>query len=207
MDPIQAFSDIIHLRELPTCIMRPVSRMCKYPLLFQQLLNSYPPDHEFYGELVEGVAACKRIVEKCDEAQRRADNIATVKMLERRVEDWKGHNLANFGELLLDDVVVVKRNNIDREYRVFLFEKIIIFCKEVLTLPNGNPKVGKNNSIWNIRNAQVLPIIPNTSSRKTVNPLHLKGRIFLKSVTQTVCNTTFGGECSNFPCRFSDFRH
>ena len=179
--------------------MRPVSRICKYPLLFQQLLNSYPPNHGFYGELVEGVAACERIVEKCNEAERRARNVATVKMLPQRVEDWKGHNLANFGELLLDEIVVVKRSNIDREYRVFLFEKIIIFCKEVLIRPNGNPKVGKNNSIWKRGNAQIPPSIPTTNSSKTVNPLHLKGRIFLKSVTQTVCNTTFGGECSNFP--------
>ena len=179
--------------------MRPVSRICRYPLLFQLILNSYPPDHEFYGELVEGVAACKRIVEKCNEAERRARNVATVEMLKQRVEDWKGHNLANFGELLLDDVVVVKRLNIDREYRVFLFEKIIIFCKEVLTRPNGNPKVGEDNSISRRGNAQILPNIPPTNSSRMTTPLHLKGRVFLKSVTNTVCNTTFGGDCSDFP--------
>lgn len=50
--------------------------------------------------------------------------------------------MADFGELLRDDVFVVKRSDVDREYRVFLFEKIIIFCKEVVTLPNGNPKRG-----------------------------------------------------------------
>ena len=58
------------------------------------------------------------------------------------MEDWGGHNMADFGELLRDDVFVVKRSDVDREYRVFLFEKIIIFCKEVVTLPNGNPKRG-----------------------------------------------------------------
>ena len=147
---------------------------------------------------MEGVAACKRIVEKCNEAERRAHNVATVEMLGQQVEDWKGHNLANFGELLLDDVAVVKRSNIDREYRVFLFEKIIIFCKEVPTLPNGNLTGGKNNPIWKRRNGQIPPNIHTTNSNKTVTPLLLKGWIFLHHVTQTACNATFGGDCSNF---------
>ena len=185
-------------------IMRPVSRIYKYPLLFQQLLKVYPPDHKFYGDLAEGVAACERIVEKCHEAERRAHNAATVGMLEQRVEDWKGHNLANFGELLLDDVVVVKRSNIDHEYRVFLFETIIICCKEVPALSNGNPKGGKNHPLWKRRNAKTPPNILTTNSSKTVTPLRLRGRILLRNVTRTVCNTTFGGDCSNFLYRFPD---
>jgi cell division control protein 24 len=183
-------------------ITRPVSRLCRYQLLFRQLLRVYPLDHEFYDELVEGVAACNRIVKKCNEARRRAHNAEMVEMLEQRVEDWKGHNLANFGQLLLDDVFVVKRSNTDREYRVFLFEKIIIFCKDVLTFPNGYPKGGKNDALWRRRKAQMVPNVLTTSSSKKVAPLLLKGRIHLNSVTKTVCNTTFKGDCSNSPCQF-----
>jgi cell division control protein 24 len=180
-------------------IIRPVSRACRYPLLFRHLLKIYPPEHEFYGELVEGVAACNRIVERCSEAQRQAENAATVEMLKQRVEDWKGHNLADFGELLLDDVLVVKRSDVEREYRVFLFEKIIIFCKEVLTRPNRDLKGGKKNFIWERCNALTFPSTPATGSSKAVTPLLLKGRIHLSTVTHTVCNNESRGDCANFP--------
>lgn len=177
-------------------LIKPIQRICKYPLLFQQLLKACPPDHEFYQELEEGVAACKRITEKVNEAERRAVNTATVKLLEQRVEDWKGHALANFGELLLDDIFMVTKSDVDREYHVFLFEKIILCCKDATNIPNK--KVVKSNSILKKTNStQVVPATPATSgaaARKKTTPLLLKGRIFLNNVTQAVPNTR-GGEC------------
>lgn len=42
-----------------------------------------------------------RINGQINEAIRRSENIEIVKDLEGRVEDWKGHKLEHFGELLL----------------------------------------------------------------------------------------------------------
>ena len=167
--------------------------MCRYPVLFRQLLKDYPHDHPFYRELEDGVAACTRIVEKCDEAQRRALNEATVKLLEQRVEDWKGHDLANFGELVRCDILGVKRSDGHHNYRVFLFEKIIIFCKEVVNSPPWNPRGGKINSIWRNPSPYLFPHTSATDWSKQMGPLRLKGRIFVRSVTHTVCKTE-GGE-------------
>ncbi|KAE9406299.1 hypothetical protein BT96DRAFT_748260, partial [Gymnopus androsaceus JB14] len=55
--------------------------------------------------------------------------------LQSRVDNWKGHHLENFGRLLLHDTFIVPRFEIDREYSIFLFEKIIICCKEALPTP------------------------------------------------------------------------
>jgi cell division control protein 24 len=194
---------------LQAFLIKPIQRICKYPLLFQQLLKACPPDHEFYQELEEGVAACKRITEKVNEAERRAVNAATVKLLEQRVEDWKGHALANFGDLLLDDIFMVTKSDVDREYHVFLFEKIILCCKDATNVPNK--KVAKSNSILKKTNStQAVPATPAVSgaaARKKTTPLLLKGRIFLNNVTQAVPNTR-GGECPSpcyFPCQFSDW--
>jgi cell division control protein 24 len=132
--------------ELQAFLIKPVQRICKYPLLLESLQKRCPTTHDYYKELVQGAEACRRITDKVNEAQRRAENVATVKLLEKRVEDWKGHALSNFGELLLDDVFMVTKSDVDREYHVFLFEKIILCCKDA-TVPGGAKKVGKSNSI------------------------------------------------------------
>jgi cell division control protein 24 len=155
------------------------------------LVKRCPTSHEFYDELVEGAASCKKIADKVNEAQRRAENVATVKLLEKRVEDWKGHALSNFGELLLDDVFMVTKSEVDREYHVFLFEKIILCCKDATAQPSK--KVGKSNSILKKQSTGSAAAIPGSLSaggaaaaKKKTTPLLLKGRIFLNNVTQAV---------------------
>jgi cell division control protein 24 len=112
-----------------------------------------------------------------------------VKSLSNRIEDWKGHHLSNFGELLLDDIFVVTKSEVDREYHVFLFEKIILCCKEALPPPPGSRRAGKNNYILKKQQPMngVSPLPGGSGpSRKKTTPLLLKGRIFLNNVTQAV---------------------
>ena len=138
-------------------------------------------------ELKAGVAAAKRITDKINEEQRRAENLATVKNLEGRVEDWKGHHISNFGTLLLDDIFTVTKSEMDREYHVFLFEKIILCCKEYTPTGPNSKKVSKSNSILK---KPGVPSPLNTpgaaSARKKNTPLLLKGRIFLNNVTSAL---------------------
>ena len=131
--------------------------------------------------------AAKRITDRINEAQRRAENEQTVNSLRSRVEDWKGHHLENFGALLLDDIFMVTKMDIDREYHVFLFEKIILCCKEAsIPIANGgSKKVNKTNSI--LKKQPTTPTaIPGQfgGSKRRNTPLLLKGRIFLNNVTK-----------------------
>lgn len=144
-------------------------------------------------ELKQGVAAAKRITDMINEAQRRAENVATVKNLEGRVEDWKGHHISNFGTLLLDDVFTVTKSDMDREYHVFLFEKIILCCKEYVPQGPNAKKVNKTNSILKKQGAPAPLNIPSGANGKKKNsPLLLKGRIFLNNVTSAVPKVNAG---------------
>ena len=131
-----------------------------------------------------------------------------MKNLQSRVDDWKGHHLENFGQLLLDDIFTVTKSDIDREYHVFLFEKIILCCKEAPQLqPNGR-KVGKSNSILKKQGTPTTLNSPGNISlaqRKTT-PLLLKGRIFLGNVTQAVPVSARNSlcKCLNIPSCCSD---
>lgn len=136
-------------------------------------------------ELRAGLAAAKRITDKVNEEQRRAENLATVKNLEGRVEDWKGHHISNFGSLLLDDIFTVTKSEMDREYHVFLFEKIILCCKEFTPTAGNGRKVGKTNSILKKQGIPAPLHLPG-APRKKNTPLLLKGRIFLNNVTSAV---------------------
>ena len=161
-----------------------------------------PTDYSYLDELKAGLAAAKRITDKVNEEQRRAENLATLKNLEGRVEDWKGHHISNFGALLLDDIFIVTKSDMDREYHVFLFEKIILCCKEYVVAP-GSKKGGKNNSILKKQGVPTpLSLTGGPAGRKRNTPLLLKGRIFLNNVTSAVGKNVAGkhlfptGECA-----------
>ncbi|KAG0703246.1 hypothetical protein DFH29DRAFT_829393 [Suillus ampliporus] len=175
--------------ELPAFLIKPVQRICKYPLLLDSLIKATSAtDYPNFAELQAGSAAAKRITDKINEAQRRVENVQTVKNLEGRVQDWKGHHLSNFGTLLLDDIFTVTKSDVDREYHVFLFEKIILCCKESAPPPPNSKRGGKNNSILKKQNGLQAPAPPpmSSSNKRKDTPLLLKGRIFLNNVTQAI---------------------
>lgn len=150
-------------------------------LLHQQLLKkSSPVDYLYYDELKAGSAAAKRITDKINEAQRRAENVQTVQNLASRVDDWKGHHVSQFGELLLDDIFIVTKSEVDREYHVFLFERIILCCKEDTSVASSR-KGSKSNSI--LKKPQANGPATSGGSKKKMTPLLLKGRIYLNNVT------------------------
>ena len=156
-------------------------------------------EYAHLDELKAGLESSKRITDKVNEEQRRAENRATVKNLEGRVEDWKGHHISNFGNLLLDDIFTVTKSDMDREYHVFLFEKIILCCKEYTPSVNGK-KVGKSNSILKKPSSPSTTLgVPGAgpSSKKKNTPLLLKGRIFLNNVTQAVPKVSQGRSFSH----------
>lgn len=154
--------------ELPSLLIKPIQRVCKYPLLLRELLRFSSPEDHFYAELEAGEAAIKRVTDRVNETRRRQENELVVMELERRVEDWKGHSVASFGSLLLEDTFQVIKGDVEREYRVYLFERILLCCKE----SSQNKKNSKSMSI--------------TKKPKKRASLQLKGRIFINNVTEIV---------------------
>ncbi|GAB1524062.1 Guanine nucleotide exchange factor for Cdc42p [Rhizoctonia solani] len=180
--------------ELPMFLIKPVQKICKYHLQLLDLIKRASKEtYPHYDELQQGYQVAKRIADQANETIRKVDNRNTVKALEARVDDWKGHQLHNFGELLLEDIFIVTKAEVDREYHVFLFEKIILCCKEVVAMDPRKAgtigKVSKSGSL--LKKQQSLgpggmpsPALGAGAKRKT--PLLLKGRIFLNNVTKTV---------------------
>jgi len=198
--------------ELPTFLIKPVQRICKYHLilevsvaatsravafthriscsLFQQLLKRSSPDAPYLEELREGYTIIKGVADRVNETRRLQENAQIVQELSARVEDWKGHNVHSFGHLLLSDVFMVAKGDSEREYHVYLFEKILLCCKEVL--PNVNKKNSKSNSLLKQKSGSVSG--PAGAKKTPKNSLLLKGRIFINNVTGAFAGNKAGGE-------------
>ncbi|CAJ0871686.1 6831_t:CDS:10 [Entrophospora sp. SA101] len=162
--------------ELPSLLIKPIQRICKYPLLLQELLKFTDSNEtQFYDEIQQGLLAIKRVADRVNETRRKQENDAIVKDLESRVEDWKGHKITTFKDLHLEDVFIMSKDDTEREYHVYLFERIILCCKEIQkksqTKPKGILKDGK----------------------KSKKPsLQLKGRIYIHNISAIVNNSRQG---------------
>ncbi|EGG05447.1 uncharacterized protein MELLADRAFT_88045 [Melampsora larici-populina 98AG31] len=160
--------------ELPTFLIKPVQRICKYPLLLQQLVKHSDPKGPFFEELKEGLASITRVTDAVNETTRQRENELAVNDLKERVEDWKGHELSSFGALVLEDTFTVVKNDSEREYHVYLFERIILCCKEV------GIKLDKKASKQSMSLKKSQANLVNGPKKK--NTQQLKGRIFIANV-------------------------
>lgn len=84
---LQKLADILNpIYELPSMLIKPVQRICKYPLLLAELLKSTDKDWPYYAEMEDGLEAIKRVTEKVNETQRKHENDQIVEELKRRVD-------------------------------------------------------------------------------------------------------------------------
>lgn len=163
--------------ELPAFLIKPVQRICKYPLLLEQLLKKSDPKSPYYNELKEGLAIVQRGAAEVNEVRRQQENHQLLRDLCSRVEDWKGHFIETFGRLMLCDSFLVAKGDTEREYVVYLFDKILLCCKEMTPVPTK--KGSKANSLLKQKTASIGGKRPKPS-------LQLKGRIFMNNVEAAV---------------------
>ncbi|KAG2228252.1 hypothetical protein INT45_011044, partial [Circinella minor] len=122
--------------ELPSLLIKPVQRVCKYPLLLQQLMNYTSNDWPHYDDLQRGLEAMERVASKVNETRRLQENKQRVKELKERVLDWKSITDVEeqCGTLLLYDKAIVHHRNTTKEVSIHLFKKVIMLCADVSSL-------------------------------------------------------------------------
>lgn len=164
-------------QELQAFMIKPIQRITKYGLLLDAILHATAKhDYPYRNELEEGAAAVRRIAAGINEVTDFKAKQATVRELLDRVEDWKGHELEKFGDLSLDDHFTVTKADQPREYHVFLFEKMMLCCKDII--PERSKKNSKNSSM--LRKDKTASKSGMPEKRKVA----LKGRIFVSNIRQ-----------------------
>ncbi|RCK64824.1 Cell division control protein 24 [Candida viswanathii] len=183
--------------ELQSYILKPIQRLCKYPLLLKELIKSSPEstseDAQISGssaafnELLVANTAMKELANQVNEAQRRAENIEHLEKLKERVANWRGFNLDAQGELLFHGTVGVKDSDAEKEYVAYLFEKIIFFFVEIeekkVEKVEKKSKFStrkKSSASFSSSTANLLETI-NTRKNNSL-PLELKGRVYISEI-------------------------
>ena len=115
-------------------------------------------DLEKQQDLEEGEAAAKSIMTRADEAVQKEHHAAAVNELQSRVEDWKGHKINHFGELLhFGNYTVLKGEGakvVEREVSVIFdsldpITRAMVFSLFVHTLHRGLPEASLSQS-WTL---------------------------------------------------------
>ncbi|QLQ81723.1 hypothetical protein HG537_0F04840 [Torulaspora globosa] len=178
--------------ELQSFLYKPVQRLCRYPLLLKELLQ-VSQDAGSSKELELALEISKGIARSINENQRRTENHEVVKKLYDRVVNWKGYRIAKFGELLYFDKVFISTSGTtepEREFEVYLFEKIIILFSEVVPKKSASLSLKKKQT--NSGSSLTLSLGGSHSSFNTsVNgvsepKLDLRGRIMIVNLNQII---------------------
>ncbi|CAI4054246.1 hypothetical protein N7582_000022 [Saccharomyces uvarum] len=161
--------------ELQSFLYKPVQRLCRYPLLIKELL-AYSSDDNNTKELEAALDISKNIARSINENQRRTENHQVVKKLYGRVVNWKGYRISKFGELLYFDKVFISTTNNstepEREFEVYLFEKIIILFSEVIAKKSTSSLMLKKKSSTSASTSATGAIDNNTSPHHNYHKRH-----------------------------------
>ncbi|KAI4163177.1 MAG: hypothetical protein LQ342_003305 [Letrouitia transgressa] len=158
----QSMKDIVTTQAtLLGFLMKPFQRLSRYPMLLETLRDKGSLDIDKVADLSEGMAAAQLILNRANEAVGKEQRLTAVADLQGRVEDWKGHRIDHFGELLEYGLYPVVKGegakSVERE--------------------EMNPNKSKNRIVGGNR-----PFVDARGKPR----LQLKGRIFMQNVTDVL---------------------
>lgn len=166
--------------ELPSMLIKPIQRVCKYPLLIQQLVKATPDDWYWAEENKDGLDAIQRVTKKVNETKRLQENTLIVQDLKKRIVDDTGPiSVDSFGDLLLHEKFSLQRHDNDqnREMLVFLFQKLILVCKEIKDVNKNSISIKK---------------------KRKEGSLVVRGKIFISRIDHAKGSSSQNGSCLNF---------
>ncbi|KAJ5596621.1 hypothetical protein N7450_003079 [Penicillium hetheringtonii] len=156
--------------------VKPFQRLTRYPLMLTEL-RKQAEDPQLQSDITQAIDTIQDVLDQANEAIHKEHLAAAVVDLSERVDDWKSLKMDSFGELLrFGTFAVVKgdsgKDN-EREYHIFLFERILLCCKDI------NPNKQKTKLMM----SKDKPSL----AAKGKPRLQLKGRIYMANVTDIVC--------------------
>jgi cell division control protein 24 len=161
-------------------LIKPVQRICKYPLLLKQLLRytDQAQNPHLYAELEAGIASIERVTSRVNETKREQENLGIAKELETRIVNWKEIDRLKLGNLLLTETFPVLMGDKERIFQCFLFQKMFMCCRDD-SLKDGK-KAAKTMSMSkrSTRNGRLT----RDSSVPAKSPLQIKGRLYIRDI-------------------------
>lgn len=114
-------------------LIKPLQRVCKYPLLLKELLRYTPENHPDFPALNEAILKIKGIVDQINERTRQVESVLKLKAIAKNLvfgkdEKWKDFNLVQMNRVLVREgkARVSSPNKAKYDAVLFLFSDIIL---------------------------------------------------------------------------------
>lgn len=115
-----------------------------------------------------------------NEIQRKTENEIKTQDLFNLVEDWRGYDMKKFGDLLLDEKLMMVRKDQEKFMHFYLFEEILVCLKEI-------PK--KEKRTFSIPLARKSNDMPQPGRRRSSSSFQFKGGVALASMQGVVASS------------------
>eukprot|EP01114_Cavostelium_apophysatum_P022237 TRINITY_DN7982_c0_g1_i1.p1 TRINITY_DN7982_c0_g1~~TRINITY_DN7982_c0_g1_i1.p1 ORF type:complete len:872 (-),score=270.52 TRINITY_DN7982_c0_g1_i1:25-2640(-) len=117
-------------QSLESFLIKPVQRICKYPLLLRELLKHTPPEHPDYEPISKSMSSIESIVTQINETKRIKDNTFKLGEIAEQLEDSQDLKIVDPNRWLLKEgeMFLIKKNKIAKGYS-FLFNDVFLHTK------------------------------------------------------------------------------
>eukprot|EP01130_Rhizamoeba_saxonica_P004282 TRINITY_DN1751_c0_g1_i2.p1 TRINITY_DN1751_c0_g1~~TRINITY_DN1751_c0_g1_i2.p1 ORF type:complete len:454 (-),score=71.96 TRINITY_DN1751_c0_g1_i2:56-1417(-) len=116
-------------------LIKPVQRLCKYPLLFRELLASTPESHPDYAVVKKTLEKVNEVTAQVNQHAANRDNMLSLSYFDENVTGY-GSRMVEFlsRSLIIDEILSVSqvvKNKVPKgqDRHVYLFNDVIIFTK------------------------------------------------------------------------------
>ncbi|KAK2709568.1 hypothetical protein QYM36_013293 [Artemia franciscana] len=116
-----------HALPLGSYLLKPVQRILKYHLLFQNIIKMYDPTAADMNIILAASSAMTGIAQHTNDMKRRHEHSIRVQEIQSLLYGWTGQDLTTYGELVAEGMFRLCGARGLRH--VFLFEKILLICK------------------------------------------------------------------------------
>eukprot|EP00917_Polyrhabdina_sp_WS-2016_P000050 GHVP01000074.1.p1 GENE.GHVP01000074.1~~GHVP01000074.1.p1 ORF type:complete len:618 (-),score=130.27 GHVP01000074.1:84-1937(-) len=121
------------VREFDSYLIKPMQRICKYPLILREIYKALPEDSEERGKIKDAMDVVARITASVNEFQRVNENILKADDIYEKIEDKSVCEVSIVGSLKLDEKTKIKSEGITHDYYCILYERRLVFLKEKQT--------------------------------------------------------------------------
>jgi len=117
--------------ELQDFLIKPLQRVCKYPLFFKELQKYTPPTHPDYEDLLDAVEDISVVVRSINTGKAEDENLNQLIEVKKRLEGIKNFPLVNSQRRLIKEGPAIKlnRTGIKQTRQLFLFNDVLIYAK------------------------------------------------------------------------------
>ncbi|XP_039202843.1 pleckstrin homology domain-containing family G member 1 isoform X3 [Crotalus tigris] len=117
-----------HSLPLGSYLLKPVQRILKYHLLLHEIENHLDKETEGYDVVLDAIDTMQRVAWHINDMKRKHEHAIRLQEIQSLLTNWKGPDLASYGELVLEGTFRIQRAKNERT--LFLFDKLLLITKK-----------------------------------------------------------------------------